>query len=499
MNRLSKNEEHIKKVLNEHEFDFDPAQWDAAEALLDDALPQQPKKKKRKFGFFWILLPLFVLAGGGGAWWAYTNNIFGTKPQATQWQGTKEDTTATADNTNPYQYTEETTADDNYTAAPTPQPEAELGGPPALMVAKQYDKHTTGTQANANSNTNYTADATTPTGSNATPNFGQGFSQPQNTNSPTGKGGKGNSNNNGATTPQQGNNNPSNNKNNSQGGENNNNAGDGDNTQTPITNNTPQGSNTTPQNNATPNNSQQEQQQSATTPPKPDSAQQTKGTDTAQNQPPRREKEEKQILLKNSISPVIGSNYSQLLQPTGTQYNNRLYYGIWYNRHINNNWQFATGLAYTSVNTNGFSKQYTEEKYSFGIHSQQAIISTQRLHYIELPLMLRYSVLKQISLVGGITLNYLLTTNNTIEKRTFASLSGQSQSTEKTTAYMQGINPLDVQLQLGIEAHITPRLHLGIIAGNGMFDVGRNNYYNNTVFDRNRRLQLFLRYDVVRF
>lgn len=519
MNRLSKNEEHIKKTLNEQEFSFDPAHWQDAEAMLDSVLPVEPKKKKRRFGFFWLVFT-FLVASGGVFWWVYSQDFFTAPTTQKQWSA---DTTTNQETENEgfitepetdSQYSQENndnqyqTNEENNQTQYSPQ----VGGPPTLMAAQyssaEQEQKSVQPKDESSADVNVQTDTHTPSSKKTQQQAKEsdysdvGSATPQNQ--------KAQPKNNNPDKPLQADNGGKKDKDtdsNSGGGN------DLDTKPTPQTNKGDQDNNTPPVT-ATPaqTKEQKKDELNSTSPNTPlqvattvDSAVTSSNENPSKDEKKDTEKEkkgkgeEKQILLKNSLSPVFGSNYTRLLQPSGSSYNNRLYFGLLYNYYFNTRWQMAAGLGYSTVGVNGFTKQYTQQTYSFGVHTQKTIVSTQKLHYLEAPVLVRYALGQNISFVGGANINYLINTNNTLSQYSFASLSGETSSSSSATAYMQGLNRWDVQLQLGIEANFWKRMHLGLLANSGLMDVGINNYYNNTVFDRNRRLQLYFRYDIFRF
>jgi hypothetical protein len=216
---------------------------------------------------------------------------------------------------------------------------------------------------------------------------------------------------------------------------------------------------------------------------------------------PQPNKKAKQVFVKNSISPVIGYGASSVVNTGTNKFGTLPYLGLMYHRYIDDRWQASAGLGYTQVNATGLTKTFTNEQYSFGVQKDQTTISTNKLHYLQIPIQLRYSPANRFTILGGFTAGYLLNTKNSLSQTSYASLKGHSNSPATAkTAYRNGINNWDLQWQIGFETHfLNNRLHLGLLANGGLTDVTRNTYYNNSVFDRNRRLQLYIRYDVYRF
>jgi hypothetical protein len=516
MNPLSKNEEEIKRTLNRQEFEFDEASWDSARELLDREMPVQQQKKKRYLWFWLLVLPALVGATG---WWAYTNQqtIFShTTTQTTDTTSAQKNYTAPDEHANPLRTY---AGDTNYAASIIENMEAgvfedtnqteykPVGEPPELMVARMAEREekrqqktqqrsqptqyaaTTGNQKEEEKQ-QLAATTAKQNGEKNTapikPTTIKTESSPANENSgPQGQ-----------TLTKSSSDNEDNGTENTITDK-----GKQHNPNLPVP---PAPSKTTGDNSIPPaapaltkepgNNAEQ-----ITV---PDSAiaenETTASTETLEQGTKRGNR---QTLLKHSISPVLGYGLSRVLYPTANKFGGVPYFGLMYHRFINDDWQASAGIGYTQVNAQGLVKTYTAENYSFGVQRDQTVLTTNKLHYLQIPVQVRFSPVKRYTILGGFTAGYLLNTKNTLSQTTYASLKGYStMPTNTTTAYRGGINNWDLQWQVGFETHFMDnRLHLGILANGGLTDVTTNSYYNNSVFDRNRRLQLYIRYDVIRF
>lgn len=494
MNRLSKNEEEIRKQLNEQEFAFDEAQWAGAEALLDREMPVERKKKKR-FVWFW-LLPLLALLGIGG-WWGYnhsdellqlTNGKTAADTLKAEIPVLDERKTATAE----YYITEEAgdTSYSHQAEGDNDEPmEYEVqGGPPALMAAqlsKQSGKEKQVTSQKKGNGQN-------------------GDSQPtQSTNQTTGGTNKGSGNGGDGQSPLLA-------KGNDPERKNNKNTGNGG-AEPPATVNPleDKGNKQETQPAVPPQKKEEglkdEPQQpapmvKAAAPDKTDSTvQKTAAADTTAAK--KNKKDRAPILLKNSISPMIMAGYYKVINSAANDFAIMPYYGLFYNRYLTSKLQLGLGVGYTATATEGLNKVYSSETYSFGVQRDQTTIGTQKLYYIDIPVAVRYSPVPALSLVGGFSAGYLINTKNTVAQESYGSLAGHnSKAPTATNAYRQGITDWNWQWQLGVEGNFFKnRLHIGFLTTNGFSDITVNGYYNNSVFDRTRRIQLYIRYDVIRF
>lgn len=206
------------------------------------------------------------------------------------------------------------------------------------------------------------------------------------------------------------------------------------------------------------------------------------------------------ITFRHSISVVGGGNYSRMLQGGAQNFISAPYIGLWYHFQPNKYWQIATGLAYTVQNGGSLQKEFESKRHSFGVTTTTTSIRAGKLHYIEMPLFARRELFgNKICLLSGINLGYLIHTNNTVTESKNSTLGGKSVVTKKVDAGNKGVSDWDVQFFIGAETRFYNRWKAGLMAGTSLFDVGINNYYNNTVTERNARLQVYIRYELIKF
>lgn len=211
--------------------------------------------------------------------------------------------------------------------------------------------------------------------------------------------------------------------------------------------------------------------------------------------PPKEE-----IAFKHSISVVGGGNYSRMVQGGTGNYISSPYIGLWYHFQPNKYWHIATGLAYTVQNGGSLQKQFESKRHSFGVTTTTTSIRAGKLHYIEMPLLAKRELFgNKLSLLSGINIGYLVSTNNIITESKNGTISGKSTVSKKVDAGNGGLSDWDFQFFVGAETSFYNRWNLGIMAGTSLFDVGINNYYNNTVTERNTRLQVYIRYEFIKF
>lgn len=466
MNRLSKNEEKLKQKLNSQQFEYDPAHWKAAAEVL---ATQEAGTTGTKFKAIWLTLPVLVVVAGIIRWSApeatslAESKIVRTVPLVLEKENIDDKSITPLLSTHP----------DNLALPQADSKEIisnslneELNSNPLQTAAVEKTEVPVSANTSAKKEKSNAADIKK---TNRNPNNSiQDNKTELNSNKATPLG------NTIVLIPEE------NNK---------------DKSETPTAKETAI-TNTTAENKEEASN--KDNDVVATKPKIADAGEvkeeKKKEEDQKDSKPP------KQILIKNSLSAIVGANYSKLITPSGNGYINTPYFGLQYQYQLNPKWQFNTGLGYSYVKANGLEKEYITEQYSFGLTTENTTINTERLHYIELPILARYRAFNNFSFIGGTNITYLLNTNSTVNKSAFNTLGGKQALTQTNeNQYKKGVSHWDVQMQFGLEYKLNNNLHLGLLANTGLLDVSKNNYYNTVVFNRNSRLQLYIKYDFIRF
>lgn len=223
--------------------------------------------------------------------------------------------------------------------------------------------------------------------------------------------------------------------------------------------------------------------------------------ETEQDQEEKQVKKEKDITLpvvKNKIGVTAGGNYSRLLSVQRGKFALLPYMAINYGYVFNSKWQLGAGLAYSVMN-GGLQKQYSVNRHAFGETRTELTIQTTRLHYLELPLTARYNFNDKLFFTGGVNAGYLLGIKGRVNENNTGVFTKTPGYSHKAEDYMSGLKSWDLQLQLGAEMRYKKQFYLGGLISGGLLDIGNNGYYSNSAFERNLRLQLYLRYELWSF
>jgi len=213
----------------------------------------------------------------------------------------------------------------------------------------------------------------------------------------------------------------------------------------------------------------------------------------------KKDKEKAEPVVRNKIGVTAGGNYSRLLSVQRGKFAVLPYFAVNYGFVFNSNWQVGTGVAYSVLNGGGLQKRYSVSRHTFGETHTELTIQTTRLHYLEMPVTARYNFNDKLFFIGGINAGYLLGIKGSVDENSTGVFAKEPGYSKQASDYRGGLKPWDLQVQIGAEMRYKKQFYLGGLISGGMLDIGNNRYYNNTAFERNLRLQLYIRYELWNF
>lgn len=160
--------------------------------------------------------------------------------------------------------------------------------------------------------------------------------------------------------------------------------------------------------------------------------------------------------------------------------------GLRYYRFLCPKFAVSTGVTYARLQQNMDARVINNVEYSFGQNTNQTKITTLRLDYIEIPLSAYYNITGNHYVQAGATVGYAIQSSDFIESN---GSKGKSDN-----GYMDGINKVDVQLNVGYACLIQNRYTLSVGYYQGLTDVSKNSSFNSTNTDRNSGIRLTVGY-----
>jgi hypothetical protein len=209
---------------------------------------------------------------------------------------------------------------------------------------------------------------------------------------------------------------------------------------------------------------------------------------------------------KNAWGVLAGVGYWYQYQQTPGATNHKGGFpftgGIYYQRTFSKRFDLGLSVLYSSRGALNFDKTITNTNYGFGVESDETTISPQTLHYLNVPLHIRFNISQRSHIIIGAAYYQLLATTFKVTHTIESSFASTLTSSEKQTGEHKGFRKNDVAAFIGYELTLFDRMNAGLQFSYGFYDNTVNGYnggFNGAdSFDRNISLQLQLKYDLIR-
>ncbi len=201
---------------------------------------------------------------------------------------------------------------------------------------------------------------------------------------------------------------------------------------------------------------------------------------------------------KNTLGVIGGLNLNKSLteNPSGGIAGCE-FFGITYERFLNGGLSIKSNLLYSARNEVNAIKLYDKKVYGFGSKTQQTKVESQRLAYLELPVMINYS-LGNHNFMTGASLSYLISGLHEVSTE-YTSPTETTYENDMQWGYTNGFKSYDVALVAGYEYNVNPKLNLGLRLNYGLLDVTDNTYFGVDSFDNNVQFRVYLTYSPFQF
>ena len=201
---------------------------------------------------------------------------------------------------------------------------------------------------------------------------------------------------------------------------------------------------------------------------------------------------------KNEFGFIGGISINPSLVQTGSSsISGCEFLGITYQRYLKGGLSLKADLLYAPRTEINSVKYYDQKTYGFGSIKEQTKVESQRLVFIELPVMLNYNMGNH-NLMGGASMSYLVTGLHKVSTE-YTSQTESSVEDKMEWGYTNGFNNVDFSLVAGYEYSIKSRWNIGMRVNYGLLDVTNNDYFQNDSFDNNMQLRVYLKYSPFRF
>ena len=202
---------------------------------------------------------------------------------------------------------------------------------------------------------------------------------------------------------------------------------------------------------------------------------------------------------KNTFGFIGGINLNKsLIENTGSGIAGSEFFGLTYQRYLKGGFSINANLLYSARNEVNTRKVYKAKVYDFGSKTEQTTVETQRLVYLELPVMMNYGFGNH-NVMAGASFSYLLSGLNKVTTD-YTSLTEGSSSEEKSEwGYTNGFKSYDIGVVAGYEYNVNPKLNVGLRLNYGLLDVTNNAYFGTDSFDNNVQMRVYLTFTPFQF
>ncbi|MGB1002989.1 MAG: porin family protein [Salibacteraceae bacterium] len=203
-------------------------------------------------------------------------------------------------------------------------------------------------------------------------------------------------------------------------------------------------------------------------------------------------------LKRNEIGFIGGLNVSrELVESTSKGVAGCEFLGVTYKRYLNGGLSLTADLLYAPRNEVNSVKNYAKKVYGFGSVVEETKVSSERLIYMEMPIMLNYN-LGNHNFMAGPSVSYLVTGKHQVST-TYTSQTESHTEGNTQWGHTDGYKRFDFALVGGYEYSIKPKLNVGLRLNYGLTDVTNNDYFGTDSFDNNVQLRVYLKYSPFNF
>ena len=175
--------------------------------------------------------------------------------------------------------------------------------------------------------------------------------------------------------------------------------------------------------------------------------------------------------------------------------------GVNFQHYFTNNISAQIGVQYNSIgNMTQTSHTISTVNYDLGVEKDITSIKYQKLHYVVAPIKIAYTIQKNNIIGVGCNVAYLLNSDSKKEKyKTYSSDPNaikNNLTSSKESGYLQGFNPIDVQISAFYRRKIYKGLSVNAEFIYGLTDTKNNTFFKSNTFERTTGFKLTLCYDL---
>ncbi len=190
---------------------------------------------------------------------------------------------------------------------------------------------------------------------------------------------------------------------------------------------------------------------------------------------------------KNSV--IISANGSVVKNISGAKQGTGItpWVGAGYQWYLSKKWSLSAQLGFTYLSQLPFAYKATVYQYSFGVDSSVFNLQQQQLYQLGLPVTANYQIGLRHALQFGIGANINAGVKNKVTPYN---------TTKKISnyTYQNGFTSLQPFITIGYQLKLTNHLFFSTLYNQGLTDITKNAFHQNTAVDKASRLQIGFTY-----
>lgn len=171
--------------------------------------------------------------------------------------------------------------------------------------------------------------------------------------------------------------------------------------------------------------------------------------------------------------------------------------GLQFRMTLNGRWAYQGGLLYSRRGALNAHRSFDAYDYNFGLVHTHTEVTSQKLHWLEMPLGVEYSLATRHYLESGAYLAYLLSATNSVTTTVTHQFAPEGvRETRTAQGYDQAFARWDYGLYAGYGFRLNPYTALGLRVSYGFADNTRNEEFSVVSLDNNLQARLYLTYSL---
>jgi hypothetical protein len=203
-------------------------------------------------------------------------------------------------------------------------------------------------------------------------------------------------------------------------------------------------------------------------------------------------------LRRQKLGLIAGLNIgNELNAENNNQFSGNEFIGLSYEYMLNGGWSIGTELIYQRRSGVKADQHHMARTYHFSSTMEYVRIDAKKLHYLELPVLARYTM-KQHIVHAGVGFVYLVDCESEVTHSKWDYENSQTEVTVEN-GHVSGFNRWDIALMAGYEYEPLQWISIGGRVSYGFIDVTKPGHFSNDYYSNNLQFRIFARITPFRF